>query len=188
MSKPSSNLRLFVAVYPTADRVAAWFEAMATLDLPPHRRTPAAQVHLTLQFIGDVPVAALDATIESVERATSGLSRFELSPTALTCLPERGPKRLVALEVNRQATLLEVQRRLAARLARRARPGREGDRFRPHFTLCRFRRPVKMPPLDVAIDAAPFEVGEVVLMRSTLAPDGARHEPVASFGFESDTE
>lgn len=154
--------------------------ALDELDLPAHRRTPPEQVHLTLQFIGDVLRKNLDATIESIDRASSGLKTFELSTLSLIRLPERGPARLIATETDYPATLRELQRRLAARLAGKPRP-RAGDRFRPHLTLCRFRAPSKVSPLEPALDRESFVVARIVLMRSELLPTGAAHHEVESF-------
>jgi 2'-5' RNA ligase len=94
-------------------------------------------------------------------------------------LPERGEARLIALETTAPPALLEVQRRLARRLA--ANRGR-GSRspFLPHMTLARFggsgggRVEASVPP-----DA--FFITELLLMQSVLLPDGACHSQIAAF-------
>jgi 2'-5' RNA ligase len=78
--------------------------------------------------------------------------------------------------------MLEVQRRLATRLARPKRSGKP-ERFHPHLTLCRFaegtRRPASghwtapLPP-----EGMMFHVEQVWLMSSELRASGARHERV----------
>jgi 2'-5' RNA ligase len=172
-------LRLFVAAYPPPQVAEQLVEELRSLELPSHRGLAADQVHLTLQFIGDTPPARLDEVRESLRRSAAGLAGFELRPLRLITLPERGPARLVAAETDAPAALLEIQRRLAARLARHPRP-RAGDRFRPHLTLCRFRSPARIARIAREIAAEPFAVREVVLMRSTLLPEGARHDRVAA--------
>ena len=179
MVRPSANLRLFVGVYPPQVIAERLVGHLHRLKLPPHRFTPLPQVHMTLQFIGDTPVAELEETIESVERSTGGLSGFELTPLKLMTMPPKdgAPQRLVAAETDAPATLLELQRRLAIRLAGNVRR-RPGDRFLPHITLCRFRSPTRMPRLDEPIELPSFAVNEIRLMRSTLKPAGAVHEEV----------
>lgn len=179
--KRAATLRLFVAVYPPPQVAQALLEMLPSLDLPPHRPVPPDQVHLTLQFIGDTPAGQLDETVESVRRATGGIGSFELTLLELIALPRRGPARLVAAEADRPAALLELQRRLAQRLARAPRR-RAGDRFLPHFTLCRFRAPRRVGPLEHRLGIDPFAVRQIALMRSTLLPEGARHDAVASCG------
>ncbi|UCD74498.1 MAG: RNA 2',3'-cyclic phosphodiesterase [Phycisphaerales bacterium] len=179
MSKPTANLRLFVGVYPPREIAERLVAGLHRLKLPPHRFTPLPQVHMTLQFIGDTPSRQLDATIESVQRATGGLSGFSLTPLRLITLPNRrgAAARLVAAETDAPPTLLELQRRLAGRLARNARK-RPGDRFLPHLTLCRFRSPARIPPLEHDLDLPGFAVEQLRLMRSELKPTGAVHEEV----------
>jgi 2'-5' RNA ligase len=76
------------------------------------------------------------------------------------------------------AELRELQRRVSARIpAERD----EGDRFLPHMTLCRFREPARVPPLEGDLRVAPFAVSEIALVRSTLGSGGAVHERVESF-------
>jgi 2'-5' RNA ligase len=177
--------RLFVAVYPPLEIARALLAALGRLDLPDYRPVPLEQVHMTLQFIGDTPAPQLDETTESVRRSTGGVKGFDLQPRLLIKLPERGRARLIAAEADRPPGLMEIQRRLAGRLARSARRN-PSDRFRPHLTLCRFRSPVAMSRVDETLDVEPFAVREINLMRSTLRPQGAQHDVVASFPLEGE--
>jgi 2'-5' RNA ligase len=179
MTRPA-NLRLFVAIHPPHEIAQGFLKATDSLNLPPHRPTPREQVHLTLQFIGDTPARKLESTIESMQRAVAGLPAFQLVPLRLITLPPRGPARLVAAQTSAPPALLEIHRRLATRLARNVR-GKDEERFRPHLTLSRFRSPVSGFVIDQALELPAFSVDRIVLMRSTLAPDGAQHHEVASF-------
>jgi RNA 2',3'-cyclic 3'-phosphodiesterase len=178
-----ANLRLFVAIYPPPEVADAMLHALSALVLPPSRATPGEQVHLTLQFIGDTPAKGLDAAIESVQRAAAGLVAFALSPWRLIRLPERGPARLIAMETDAPPTLLELHRRLVVRLARNVKD-RNAERFRPHLTLCRFKSPASGVIVDHATNVPAFDVRRVMLMRSTLGPQGATHHEVASCTLE----
>lgn len=177
MARPTANLRLFAAIYPPPSRSQAMLDLLPPLQLPPHRATPPDQLHMTVQFIGDTPSAELDATIESVQRAVAGLKPFDLAPSHLIALPERGPARLVAVETNLHPTLMEIHRRLVTRLARTVR-ARDAERFRPHLTLCRFRSPSRGVRLEQDLSLPPFTVDRVRLMRSTLDSQGAIHHEV----------
>ncbi len=174
---------MFVAIYPPAEIAAVLCEAIGALELPPHRVTPGAQVHMTLQFVGDTRVRDVGSIVESVGCAAAGLTATTLTPQRLIALPARGPARLVAAETDAPPTVLELKRRLALRLAQGAQGARRApaDRFLPHLTLCRFLAPTRLSPRpDVPLSIAPFGVSEVRVMRSVLRPDGARHDEVAS--------
>ncbi len=183
MAKPASNLRLFVALYPPMDLVRSLSAALEGLALPSHRPTPPGQIHMTLQFIGDTPAKAMESTLESVAASMAKCVSFSLQVLRLIDLPRRGPSRLVAAETDRPGPLRELQSRLVTRLARAPR-GRPGDRFVPHLTLCRFRSPTVIDPIDQELTELSFEVTRLSLMRSTLHPDGARHHEVASFSLD----
>jgi 2'-5' RNA ligase len=173
----ASELRLFVAAYPPPAIIDELFAALSKLGAPEHRLTAPEQVHMTLQFIGEVPARELPGIEESVLRSAAGLPPFTLKPRRLVTLPERGRPRLIAVETDAPPSLMELQRRLASRLARRPR-GRAEERFRPHLTLCRFGPGVNASPVDHPVVASGFRVEHVLLMSSVLLPDRAEHREV----------
>ena len=178
--RSAGKLRLFVAVYPPADLVRELQARLAELELPSYRQTRPEQVHVTLQFIGELPERELDATRQCVQRSTDGIERAELAPLRLIGLPRRGRTRLIAAETDAPPSLVELQRRLAADLE--PTPGnRRRSHFLSHLTLCRFRTPAKMPRVDVPLSLPSFALREVKLMQSVLRPQGAEHSELASF-------
>ena len=184
MPRAPTALRLFVAVYPPPEVATTLAALLDQLGLPAHRATPPAQMHMTLQFIGETDPRQVNGVLESVRRSASGIEPFELSCNGLIALPERGPMRLVAATTNAPAQLLEIVRRLALRLARSSRKN-SADHFRPHLTLCRFSvTPPRMELPQLPPPAMRFPVTELHLMRSVLLPEGARHDKVAGFPLE----
>jgi 2'-5' RNA ligase len=175
----SPHIRLFVAAYPPEQARRAYLEALAGLEAgAPFRATPLAQVHMTLQFIGAVPEKQVEAIVESMGRSAAGVEPFVLTPQRLICLPETGPPRLVAVQTDAPAGLVEVRRRLVQRLARD--PRREApERFRPHLTLCRFTGLGRPRRIDQAAALPEFGVDALVLFRSTLRSSGAQYTEVA---------
>lgn len=180
MTRPVSNQRLFVAIYPPADALRKHLGLLQTLALPSHRPVPLDQIHLTVHFIGDRPSADLPALIESVSRSVAGLRPFELSPQRLQTLPQKPPARLIALLCDEHPILSEVNGRLVMRCA--SKPRRSDDRhFLPHLTLSRFASPARDLAIDEAVTGSPWTVDRVALMRSHLHASGARHVQIASF-------
>lgn len=174
-------LRLFVAAYPPLDIAEALLARPPLAVRADAHAVPAAQVHLTLLFLGDADPRELPELEESVGRSAAGVPAFTLAASRLRTLPERAP-RLIAAETDSPAPLLEIHRRLAHRLARSPRT-REETRFLPHLTLARFRHDAARPaPIDEPIEPAVLApVGAIVLVRSILAPAGARHVPVRTY-------
>ncbi len=169
-------LRLFVALYPPVEVAAAALGLLEGLGpLEPHRVTPVNQVHMTLQFVGETAERELPEVLESVRRSAAGLACFELKPTRLVTMPDRGDPRLIAMETDAPGPLLEVQQRLVKRLARK--PG-TGSRFVPHITLLRFDNTSQAARIDAPVSVPAFAVRAVVLVRSVLRTTGAEHVPV----------
>jgi 2'-5' RNA ligase len=177
-------MRLFVAVYPPVDVTQRLLGELAHVPLPAHRQTPAAQVHATLQFIGETPARQLRTVVESVERSCSGLGPFELCANRLATLPVAPPVRLIAAMTTAPPTLLELQRRLAQRLSRGWRDD-AGRAFVPHLTLARFPLGTPCEPLTRPLDVPPFTVSQAVVVESRLRTGGAEHSTVATIALNA---
>lgn len=179
--------RLFVAVHPSPEYAAELLAQLAELEIPGQRPrpTPIAQVHCTLLFLGDRGERALPGTLASCQAACVGLEPFRLRPVRLLALPMRGPKRTIAFECDRPAGLLELRRRLVARLARETQ--RESKRgFLPHITIARWSGKGADMRLDGPVSMSDFVVEEVRLMASVLRPSWAEHRLISSFGLGRD--
>jgi len=181
----SHPLRLFVAIYPpplVAERLLS-HAAAALISVPSHRIVAADHIHLTLAFIGETTARDLRSVTESVERACAGIAPFALTPLRLCTVPlppDDAPARLLAAFTDAPSPVMELHKRLAARLTK---DKRKSNRFAPHLTLRRF--PQHATPgesragrIDVPIDETPFIVSEVALVASVLSHQGARHERV----------
>lgn len=169
--------RLFVAIYPPPEVARSLLDAALGQDVERPlgwRAVPAEQVHLTLQFVGEVDPRQFDEVAESVMRSASGLRRFRLAASEIGHLPERGPPRLLAAFTDSPPEVLELHRRLVVRLARSVKE-KSRDRFTPHLTLIRFGAVPTERPGRRAIGPIAWEVGEIRLMRSVLKPSGAEH-------------
>ncbi|HEX8875779.1 MAG TPA: RNA 2',3'-cyclic phosphodiesterase [Phycisphaerales bacterium] len=165
--------RLFIAAYPPLEVAQSLLEA-ARPTLPSNAKPVSAeQVHLTLLFIGAVRRIEVDELVESVDRAASGRGPCRLTLNRLCVLPETGEPRLLAALGDADGNLLEIQKRLAARLAR-FRPKADRDRFLPHLTLARFAPASPRGP-DVSIEPITWNIRELRLMDSRLRPSGAIH-------------
>ena len=165
--------RLFIAAYPPLEVAQSLLDA-ARPTLPANAKPVAAeQVHLTMLFIGSVRRVEMNELLESVDRAASGRGTCRLTLRTLGVLPETGEPRLLAALGEADGNLLEVQKRLAARLAR-LRPKAERDRFLPHLTLARFAPASSLLP-ETAIEPIAWTIRELRLMDSHLRPSGAVH-------------
>lgn len=163
--------RLFFALWPTPELQESLHDlAMAALPAGDGRRTPSANIHLTLAFLGSVAPEVQ----ECYERAADGIraEHFSLVLDSLDCLQRRGiawigagrvPKGLLALVQQLNEALQDC--------------GYEPDSrpFRAHLTLARRVRHCRRFPRTAPIEWA---VGDFVLVESRLGPGGAEYEIV----------
>ena len=134
--------RLFFALWPDAPARAALADlAVALAPLAGGRPVPAAKIHLTLAFLGEVPEARVaDAMAIAVEASPFRLELDEVGAF-------RGARVAWAGSSRPPPQLLEMQSRLAAALAW-AGFALEERPFAPHVTLARgIAKPVPRTPV-----------------------------------------
>ncbi|MGE0624431.1 MAG: 2'-5' RNA ligase family protein [Pseudomonadales bacterium] len=163
-------MRVFLGCFLTAESAEALSEVQDEQMpvLPGMRRVPVANLHVTLHFLGPVPV----------ERRGDVLTLADLLPAehlvaAVRCFtgfPKPARARvLVAQLEDPDGKLGGWHELLAGRW-----PTGEGRRFDPHATLARSRSPVRLPPL-------PDPGGITVTLQPPAAyvsetlPEGARY-------------
>ena len=153
-------------------------------------------IHVTLNFLGDVEDAQVPAVCRTAERLAAAAEPFEFAVRGLRAVPPRGPvlRMLWAGVDDLSGGLGRLQARLEAALAEM---GFAPDRrpFRPHLTLARFKSPrgrrAPTPGADAirATFAARREQAfgtvaaeAVTVFSSELSPAGPTYAPLARAG------
>lgn len=175
--------RLFVAIYPVehaATRLATHGSALHAENPTQFRPVPPELLHMTLLFLGDTQERELPEATESVARSVAGIQPFTLIASTLIGLPDARNPRLVAATTDSPPGLIEVQHRLATRMARNRKDRRPG-RFLPHLTIGRFSPGATGTFEAREIPPIAYEVHCVRLMRSVLRPTGAIHAEMGAF-------
>ena len=143
-------------------------------------------LHLTLKFLGQVRAARTPELVAALTRAASGLAAFEANVAGLGAFPTPTRARVIWAGVGHGTDALVLlasrvdEALVALGFEREPRP------FSPHVTLGRVRTPRRDLALAEALragDAQKFGrlvVERVALMRSDLAPRGARYTEVAA--------
>jgi len=164
--------RLFFALWPDeATRAALGAAAAGAAAAAGGRAVAAANLHLTLEFLGQVPDAQLDS-LRAVGAALALpdesllLDRLDWWRRAamLVAAPSAPGQALLAA----QADLRQVLKARGFRVDSRA--------FRPHVTLA---RKLTAPPPAAAPIAVAWPVRELALVESVPTPTGSRYTPLA---------
>lgn len=147
-------------------------------------------VHLTLKFLGNIPVDTVEPMSKSLAEVLAGFGSFEVVVSGLGTFPGGSRPRVIWLGFGEgKADLAELARRIEDVCAdfgfeRETRP------FSPHLTIGRVRRPspqlsrlreniaqIKYNPLKLLVD-------RVNLMKSKLSPRGPTYTILSSLALE----
>ena len=186
--------RLFVAVpLPAAaiDRVGELIGDLRRHDWPVRWSDPET-AHITLQFIGEVPRERAELLRLALPRSVAGQQVFNLRTADPGVFPNLRRPRVLWLGLHGPTHRLETLHGVVAETLRELDFPPDPKAFHPHVTLGRVRDARNTPTrhLPEAIrrvfeeeaansrEAIRIPVDEVVLMRSILDRDGARHQPV----------
>lgn len=169
-------MRLFFALEAepdTARAIADWRDTRLVAD---GRPVPAANFHITLAFVGDLPHTKSERLAGAVDNWGAAVAGGDLvldSPGYWPTVgifwlgPARWPEALDDLA----AKLRSLSSAAGAR--------RDGKAFRPHVTL--FRRCEQPPPAPAALPAISWHYSHFSLMESVQGKSGVSYRPLASW-------
>ena len=146
-------------------------------------------VHVTLKFLGEVPVRKLPAVKLAIQEAVVGHQPFELEFSNIGTFGGREGLRIMWVGV--AGDVLRLEALVRAVNAALAVVGFEPERrpFRPHLTLGRVRDEIptrQRAEIEVQVGKTQvpqtsWRTAHVSLMRSRLGPQGAIYEVLATF-------
>lgn len=179
--------RLFVSIpLPTALVRGLSSIRNTNADLTGIRWVRDTDVHITVAFIGNVPVDEIGPCIEAVSDVAQYGQPFELRFDGVSFAPLGKPPRMVwaVFAASEQFTRLctSVHRALEPFLQDKAR-----RKPLPHATLARLKTPdaaerLLLQPLQVPAEAV--TVDRIELMESVRNAQGVAYEPVQTFPFD----
>lgn len=144
----------------------------------------ADRLHLTLKFLGNVPLEKIAEIQTALQDVASRSAPFRLQPSGCGAFPSVKQMRVVWAGLKGdQQQLGALQANVEATLAPLGFPP-EGRPFRAHLTLGRVKGPRELDSLQKALLARQnfqteaFDVTELVLYKSDLRPEGPLYTPL----------
>jgi 2'-5' RNA ligase len=146
-------------------------------------------IHLTLKFLGNIPVDTIDNLTAAIREACRGVPPFRVEVGGLGVFPN--PRRVQVVWVGLAGdieNLAQLQKRIDSALVPLGFTP-ESRPFTPHLTLARVRdraAPAQKQELGRIVAAARFEdveslrVDAVHLMKSQLTPEGPVYDRISS--------
>ncbi len=175
------SMRLFIAVELPDDLKIAL--ARQRVDIPGARWVPAAQIHLTLAFLGEVEEADVEQL--TVQLSAFRVPGFELRFSGTGCFPNRHRPRVLWIGMEPEPLLKDLASRVRAAVLACGIPQEEHP-FSPHVTLARLKLPSSREfelflEQNNKVKFPPFHVVKFTLFQSQLTPQGAVHIPIKNF-------
>lgn len=139
-------------------------------------RWTAAEVHLTLRFLGKALPDQLRRLEAPLRLAALSCPRAEIHFEGLGLFPERGSPRVLWLGARLPERVLALREECEAAAVTAGFPS-EDRPFRPHLTLGRWRDRVRRPSLP-SVSLGPAVLETLTVFRSELRSTGARYTPL----------
>ena len=135
-------------------------------------------IHLTLNFLGEVDEQRISLIKEAIQRATRGVSPFSLSFGGLGAFPNLKAPRVIWVGLKSEKEVVSLQQRLEKELSRIG-FSPEKRKFQPHLTLGRVKFLEnkkefikRMQELEQASLSSKLRVDKIELIESKLTPQG----------------
>jgi 2'-5' RNA ligase len=187
--------RLFIAApLPNAvlDHLGHLLDDLSSRNLPVRWVAPNA-LHLTLHFIGEVPIERAELLRMSFANLTPKTGQARLATGGLGVFPNQKRPRVIWIGLNGQTDRLTELYNTVGGLLDRLDIPTEDRSFRPHLTLGRARDTVdQLFPYqlgeafqtssirEIVDHPIEFTISELILYRSHLEKSGARYESLAT--------
>lgn len=197
MSHSAEQIRSFIAIELPQNVKNGLAQLRNELERAEHRFVkwvdPEA-VHLTLKFLGNIPVKQVGEINKAIEEATKGTPPFHLKISGLGGFPNLKQPRVLWVGISGEVDkLLSLQQDIDSMLA----PlgfSKEERPFVPHLTLARIREraaPAQRRSFGELVISTGFETSYLVnvetikLMRSELTPEGAIYTCLSVAGLKT---
>jgi 2'-5' RNA ligase len=190
----SNTWRLFIAAELPDDVLHALGDVLRDLTqtIPDKaiRSVRPEGIHLTLKFLGDVPINKVDALKPSLHEITTKHTIFELIANGAGCFPNTRRPRVVWVGVDGNIQALKRLQRDVEQVCTQHGFEPEDRPFNPHLTLARTQRKVTSDDIrrightveTAQIDEiARWQVSSFSLIRSELKPGGAVYTTLEEF-------
>jgi 2'-5' RNA ligase len=143
-----------------------------------------SNLHLTLKFLGDIPLPSVANFSTAVSQAVTGSRRCSIRLERTGVFPKPAQPRVLWIGINDfTGKLAELHARLESESAK-AGFEKEQRPFNPHLTLARLRQPHSARSLaatHLQLEFAPVEiaVSELLVIRSELSSAGSKYTVVS---------
>jgi len=185
-------VRCFISVTPSAsvrERAFALAERIVSCEANARPVLPG-NMHVTLQFLGEIPAGMAETVSNALAGAVSGFPPFNAGFRGFGAFPSESNASVLWSRLDKgEGEITGLSRRIAdATVGLGIKNGE--NRFLPHLTVARFRKPVNLSRLEVFSQLMQTEIGmfaidRIALMHSDLTPAGPVYRELCSCGLKA---
>jgi 2'-5' RNA ligase len=185
---PIESWRVFIAIELPANirkRIAEHIDRLRN-SVPDARASWSREdtLHLTLKFLGDIPVTSVEQLSAAASIAADKVEPFEIVVDGCGAFPPRGQPRVLWIGIDDPSgKLSELNCALEDECAN-AGFAREPRAFHPHLTIVRIRQPQGSRQLaamhrEIGFNREAISVSELAVIRSELRSEGSKHTTIS---------
>jgi 2'-5' RNA ligase len=152
-------------------------------ELPEVRWVDPYNTHLTIRFVGNYQMEEIPRMIDVVKRDMKDLKSNNIFLEGLGAFPNVDRARVLWVGIKDDNKILQNMRLSLDKSLEKLGVGYEGKQFKPHLTLGRVKKGVKVPSNKIrdifeeykTISFKNISVDSLILFRSLLKPDGPEY-------------
>lgn len=139
----------------------------------------AEQLHITLAFMGKLPLESMDDVFTCAERTAVKFSPFNIKISDIGAFPDKQKPRILYASI-----ISDELVDMAGELKKSLRDFTDMRPFKAHLTIARARRGQSAPFINEKFDYS-WNVNEFTLYKSVLSRYGAIHSAVKMFSMKN---
>jgi 2'-5' RNA ligase len=145
----------------------------------------ANNLHITLKFLGEVPMEAKNRIEPLLKEIADNTPPFSAKLQGIGCFPNARRPRVIWIGVEQGSGNFELLARTIEESLSNCGFARE-KRFHSHLTIGRVRNSCNIDRiLKEMFISEPFDVNEFVIFKSTLTPQGAIYKALNNYPFKA---
>jgi 2'-5' RNA ligase len=145
------------------------------------RWTAESNIHITMRFLGDLPLEQIQQIETGLRRLLENQSAFSVTITTPKPFPNVKRARMLASLVHKNQALQQLAEAIEAVVVDAGATPEERP-FRGHITVGRFRKSAKgLESILAMTETLEIPIDHVILFKSDLKPTGAEYTEIAKF-------
>ena len=176
------NIRTFIAIDIPQEIKMELDKLISTLRPfgPDIKWVKAANLHMTLRFLGDMPKDSIPGLAQEIEKNVKSFGKFQLALSGLGGFPNLKRPKVIWVGSGAGTDRLMALAPLVEKSCIDGGFGQGDKPFSSHLTIGRVKFPKVLNQLiskieSTKFDSAPFDVDEVIVFRSDLSPAGPKY-------------